>query len=217
MLSYRPLALSLARRYSAGRTHDPDLEQVACEGLVKAIQRFDPEHGASFTSFALPTILGEIRRYVRNSAWSAHVPRRLQERTLTLTRARDCLEAERGRPLSVADLAATLGWAEEEVAETLCAGAARSAVSFDPHGDADDDASPSARLGAVDPGFDRVDCVSAIAGALPALAPEEQEVIRLRFGGDFTQSQIAKWMGCSRSQVGRLLDSGLDRLRVEAA
>ena len=218
VLSYRPLAHALARRYTPGQLADADLDQAACEGLIKAIQRFDPARGIPFTSFALPTILGEVRRYLRDTAWCAHVPRALKERAHILSLTRERLTTETGRPPSAAQLAAALGWAQEDVVEALSAVAARSGLPYDVAAPADSEvASLIDHTGEVDPGYELVECATSVARALPFLPPEERDVIRLRFGDDLTQRQIAKRLGYSRSRVGRLLTRGLDRLRAEAA
>lgn len=216
VVSYRALAHSLARRYTTDSMPDADLEQAACEGLVKAIQRYDPTRGVPFTSFALPTILGEVRRYLRDTAWNAHVPRSLKERVRTLMATRDRLVSEQGHAPSATELAAELDWSPEEVVEALSASAARAAVPLETSAE-DEDGSLLDRFGHVDPGFDLVDCSHAVASALPKLPVDERRVIHLRFGGDLTQRQIASELGFSRSHVGRLLSSGLDRLRAEAA
>ncbi len=143
VVRFRPLAMSLARRYASGGYPLDDLQQVACLGLVKALRRFDPDRGVSFTSFAGPTILGELRRFCRDTAWPAHVPRGMQERVRELRRASDELAAARGCVSAAADLATELGWAEEDVVETMVAAASRSTVSLERWGDDDQDACPA--------------------------------------------------------------------------
>ena len=218
MLSYRPLAHSLARRYAAGRPADGDLEQAACEGLVKAIIRFDPARGTPFTTFAVPTILGEVRRFLRDTGWAAHVPRGIKERALELGVAREQLLSLHGREPSVAELARATSRCPEEVVEALMASASRAAVPLHDVQPGDHDGLAVAdRLGAEDPGYEHAVLADAVAGAMPALTADERAVVALRFGGDLTQRQIAERLGCSRSRVGRLLDSGIGRLRAEAA
>jgi RNA polymerase sigma-B factor len=213
VVSYRPLACSLARRYATGGHVDADLEQAACEGLVKAIQRFDPDRGTPFTSFAVPTVLGEVRRYLRDTVWPAHVPRKVQERVRAIRQAKEAHAALHDRVPSAAELAVALGCTEEEVVEALTAAATARTVSLEGERD-DGDAQPVAdRLGRPDPAYDLVEHRAAIADAFPALPVEEQAVVRLRFGGDLTQRQIAAQLGYSRSHVGRLLGSALDHLR----
>ena len=218
VVSYAPLARSLARRYARGGAADPDLEQVACEGLVKALQRFDPDRGTPFTSFALPTILGELRRFIRDTSWCAHVPRRVQERVQAVRRATDAFTARNGRPPTAPELADAARCTVEDVVEALAASATCRTVSFDAEpADDDDGATLADRLGTDDPAFEHVEHLASIERALPGLAPEEQAVIRLRFAADLSQREIALRLGVSRSHVGRLLERSLDHLRAVAA
>src|SRR3954469_14599824 len=130
VVSYRPLACALARRYSSAPAGD-DLEQAACEGLVKALLRFDPDRDTPFTSFAVPTILGEVRRYLRDTVWPAHVPRKVQERLRLVRQAGDRFSAAHGRAPSVAELVTALQLGEEEVIEALTAAATSRTASLD--------------------------------------------------------------------------------------
>jgi RNA polymerase sigma-B factor len=217
VVSYRPLACSLAKRYSSGPHGDPDLEQAACEGLVKALQRFDPDRGTPFTSFAVPTILGEVRRYLRDTVWPAHVPRKIQERVRRVRRAGEEFSAGFGRAPTVPELAATLRLSEEEVVEALTAASTSRTSSLDAERSDLDGFTLADQLGSIDPAYEQVECLTAIERAFPALPIEEQTVVRLHFGGDLTQRQIAAQLGVSRSHVGRLLGSALDHLRETAA
>jgi RNA polymerase sigma-B factor len=215
--SYRPLACSLARRYARGPQGDPDLEQAACEGLVKALQRFDPGRGTPFTSFAVPTILGEIRRYVRDTAWPAHVPRQVQERVRAIRVLAERHSADHGRLPSVAELASTLACSDEAVVDALSAATTSRTVSLEAERDDEEGLALVDRLGAEDPGYEQVDCLTDIGRVFGLLPEDEQRVIELHFRDDLTQRQIAARLGFSRSHVGRLLGSGLDRLRETAA
>ena len=188
VLSYRPLARALARRYVTAAGGREDLEQAAYEGLIKAIHRFEPERGAAFASFAVPTILGELRRYLRDTAWPAHVPRSLQERV------REVRAAGRGlqrcaRPPSDrhASSPASLACDDEAVVEALGVSSALSVVPLDaPSRDHDAPASVAEQVGVDDPGFERVECLAAIEeGAADAHARAEgRSPAALRRGPD---------------------------------
>lgn len=217
VLSYRPLARGLARRYEASGSRE-DLEQVACEGLIKAIKRFDPDRGYAFTSFAVPTILGELRRYRRDTAWAVHVPRAVQERIQALRAASDRLTAATGRTPTARELADWLECDEEQVVEALCAAASLTVVPLNRSSGADGDADTVAdRLGMADPGYDQVDCLAAIEDALGKLSAAEMTVIKLRFGDELTQREIAGRLQVSRSEVARVLRGAVERLRSVAA
>lgn len=217
VLRYRPLAYSLARRYAGAGHSREDLEQVACVGLVKAVRRFDPERGCAFSTFAVPTILGELRRFCRDTGWTAHVPRGMQERARAVRRTSDELAARSGETPTVDRLAADLGWREEEVVEALTASGTRWAVPLDsPLEEGDGRHTPLDRLGDVDPGFDRVECLAAIETALPALSSREQQVLRLRFEEDLRLNEIAARLGLPEGRVSRLLKSAVGTLRRHA-
>jgi RNA polymerase sigma-B factor len=217
VLSYRPLARALARRYETVGARD-DLEQAACEGLIKAIQRFDPDRGCAFTSFAVPTILGELRRYRRDTGWAVRVPRALQERVQAVRTATDRLTAAWGRAPTVRELADWVGCDEEEVIEALCATTSLSVVPLDGPSGADGDAGDAVvdRLGIAEPGYEQVEYLEAIEGALGALNPTEMTVIKLRFADDLTQREIAGRLEVSRSEVARVLSGAVERLRSVA-
>jgi RNA polymerase sigma-B factor len=216
VLSYRPLARALARRYETVSSRE-DLEQAACEGLIKAIQRFDPDRGHAFTSFAVPTILGELRRYRRDTGWAVRVPRAIQERVQALRAATDRLTAASGRAPTARELAHTLGCSQEEVVEAMCAASSSSVVPL--HGAAgpeDGAGRPVDRLGAAEPGYEYVECLAAIESALAALSPAELSVITLRFRHDLTQREIAGRLHVSRSEVARVERGAVERLRSAA-
>ena len=215
VLSYRPLARALARRYATAAGARDDLEQAAYEGLIKAIQRFEPERRAAFASFAVPTILGELRRYLRDTAWPAHVPRSLQERVREVRAAAEEFSAARGRHPSVRELAHEMGCEDEPVAEAVGVSSALSVVPLDaPARDLEGSASFAEQVGIDDPGFERVECLAAIEEALPLLTRGQKMVLRLHFGEDLTQRQIAGRLGVSRSEVARDLGQAIARLRA---
>lgn len=217
VISYRPLARALARRYESSGGKE-DLEQVACEGLIKAIQRFDPDRGYAFTSFAVPTILGELRRYRRDTGWAVRVPRALQERVQAVRAVTERVTTASGRAPTANELAHWLGCEEEAIVDALCAASSLTAVPLDGPWGADDDGDTIAdRLGDADPAYDEIECLAAIEDALGALSPTEMTVIKLRFGEDLTQREIARRLYVSRSEVARVLTGAVERLRAVAA
>jgi RNA polymerase sigma-B factor len=213
--SYLPLARSLARRYLGAREPVEDLVQVASLGLVKAIDRFDPERGIAFSSFAVPTILGELRRYFRDCGWAVHVPRGTQERALRAEQAVREIGGLGGRSPSVRELAEYLEWEIGEVLEALEAGGAHHAASLDapaPGGEHEEH-SLADSLGARDERLAIVEARLSIAAAARRLPTRERLVLRMRFVEDLTQSQIAAELGVSQMQISRVLRSALSRLR----
>jgi RNA polymerase sigma-B factor len=216
VLSYRPLARALARRYATGARED--LEQAAYEGLIKAIHRFEPERGAAFASFAVPTILGELRRHLRDTAWPAHLPRALQERVREVRAAAEDFSAAHGRNPTPGELALHIGCGDEAVLEALGVSSALSVVPLDaPVRDRDlSTVSVADQIGDDDPGFERVECLASIEEALPTLSRGQRTVLRLHFAEDLTQREIAGRLGVSRSEVTRDLGAALARLRAVA-
>lgn len=212
---YLPLARRLARRYAGAREPVEDLVQVACLGLVKAIDRFDPERGVAFSSFAVPTILGELRRYFRDCGWAVHVPRGTQERALRAEQALRELTGRSGRAASVQDVAEYLEWEIEEVLDALEAGAAHHAVSLDAPAPGEDgeERSMADSLGGCDGRIDLVEARLSVAAAARFLPARERLVLRMRFIDDMTQSRIAAELGVSQMQISRILRSALNRLR----
>jgi RNA polymerase sigma-B factor len=218
VLRHRPLARRLARRFArAGRPLD-DLEQVACEGLIKAARRFDRARGCAFTSFAVPTILGELRRFCRDTGWVVHVPRGVQERVLEVRRAARDLAAERGgRQPTVGDLATRVGCDEDEVVEALWVAHSSGSVPLKDDGadtDLREPRGPRAWLAYDDPGYEHVECLTALESALPALTRVQREVMRLHFAEELSRHEIAARLGLSPTRAGRLLYGALDALRV---
>jgi RNA polymerase sigma-B factor len=213
--AHRGLAQQLARRFR-GRGQSPDdLEQVAVLGLLKAVERFEPERGLAFTTFATPTIVGELKRHFRDATWSVRVPRRLQEHVLAISNVVGPLGQQLGRPPMVAEVAAATGFSEESVLEAMEANRAYSAGSLDaPTGDRDDaDAGLASRLGEADPGHADVEHRMLVESLLEELPERERTIVRLRFWDGWTQSQIADSIGISQMHVSRLLTRTLDRLR----
>ena len=214
---FMPLARSLARRY--GRSSEPfeDLLQVASLGLLKALDRYDADRGHPFPSFAVPTILGEMRRYFRDSGWAVHVPRGAQERALKVRDAQERLANERGRAPTVNQLAEYLEFDSEEVIDALQAIQAYETLSLDaPRPGAPENASFAESIGEDDERFERVELGLTVASGVQELAPREQEILHMRFADDLTQTQIAARVGISQMQVSRLLRRSLDKLRASA-
>jgi RNA polymerase sigma-B factor len=215
VVSYRPLARGLARRYATASPSTEDLEQVAYEGLIKAIQRFDPHKGSAFTSFAVPTILGELRRYLRDTVWPAHVPRPLQERIREVRLAAAAFTARHGRSPTARDIADALHCDIEAVVDALEVTSSLSVASLDaPAADPESGRlSPAELVGNDDPGYERVECLATIEQALPALPSGQKRALRLHFGEDLTSREIARRLGVSRSAAARELDAAVTTLR----
>lgn len=215
---YLPLARSLARRYDRGSEPLDDLTQIASLALLKAIDRFDPQHGAAFSSFAVPTIVGELKRYFRDYGWSVRVPRALQELALRAQREREEFAAEHGHAPTAAQLAQRLGVDIEQLLEAREAVGSRRAASLDrPREDADDDELPVRELGAEDPGFAAAENAATISRLTAGLSQYEREVLRLRFDEDLTQSEIGARIGCSQMHVSRILRRAIAHLQAQAA
>ncbi|MGI8506372.1 MAG: SigB/SigF/SigG family RNA polymerase sigma factor [Solirubrobacteraceae bacterium] len=210
---FMPLARWVARRFEAGRSAE-DIRQVAYLGLLKAIDRFDPDHGNSFTTFAIPTISGEIRRHLRDCSWAAHVPRSLQERALQVRRASDALTRRRGRPPTAPELASALGQSCEWVLEALTAAGAYSASSLDtPVGAGGCTTSEGHEEPAVlDDGFQRVIERDLLRHALASLPERQRQMVGMRYFGGYTQSRIAAEFGVSQMQVSRVLRKALQEM-----
>ena len=205
---FRPLARRLARRYAGPNEPLEDLAQVAYLGLLGAVDRFDPERGVRFSSFAIPTILGELKRYFRNNGWSVHVPRGAQEMALRVDRANRTLSADTGRVPSVDEVARYLEVSLEDVIAGLDAGSAHYSVSLDSPalpGDTGEAQSLGDGLGSRDAGYELVDTKLSIAAAITHLPHLERRALALRLGEDLKQTEIAERMGCSQMQVSRLL------------
>lgn len=211
VVEHRGLAAYLARRFARRGEPLEDLEQVALVGLWKAARRFDPGRGARFATYATVTVVGELKRHLRDRAWAVRPPRRLQERYLEVARAAEELGQRHGRSPAVAEVAAHLGFEPEDVVEALEAGRAFASVSLDAPPDPE---RPSAGAGADDPGFARADDRALVEGLLARLPAREQEVLRLRFFEHRTQNEIAARVGVSQVHVSRLLARSLATLRA---
>jgi RNA polymerase sigma-B factor len=209
-----PLVEYLARRFRNRGEWLDDLTQVATIGLIKSIDRFDLERGVEFSTYATPTIVGEIKRHFRDKGWAVRVPRRLQELKLALTKAIGDLAQRLGRAPTVAELAAHLQMSEEDVLEGLESANAYSTVSLDAPDSGDEDAPAVAEsLGMVDDALEGVEYRESLKPLLERLPPREKRILLLRFFGNMTQSQIATELGISQMHVSRLLAKTLAQLR----
>ncbi len=213
---FTPLARGLARRYERSSEPLDDLLQVAMLGLLKAIDRFDLDRGTAFASFAVPTILGEMRRYFRDCGWGVHVPRGLQERALKVGEARQTLTSDLGRSPTVGELATYLELSIEEVGEALQTARAYDMVSLDAPrgGEEDDSGSLGESIGRTDSRYELVELDATICGALGELPKRERRILHMRFVEELTQTQIAQRVGISQMQVSRLLRRSLERVRL---
>src|SRR3954467_10001886 len=211
---YMPLARSLALRYRRASEPLDDLVQVASVGLVKAVDRWDPERGLAFSSYAVPTILGELRRYFRDSTWDVRPARDLQELCLAVEEARETLWAELSRSPTVADLAHRLERHEEEIVEALQATEGRSVRSLDApvHDEDNDSASAGDLIGGPDEEFARVEAGVTLERLTSVLDERAREILRLRFHEDLLQSEIAEIVGCSQMHISRIIRSSLEKL-----
>jgi RNA polymerase sigma-B factor len=211
---YMPLARSLALRYRRASEPLEDLMQVAAMGLLKAVDRWDPDRGLAFSSYAVPTILGEIRRYFRDVTWDVRPARDLQELCLSVEDARERLWGALGRSPTVADLAERLGRSPEEIVDALQASEGRTLRSLDAPMLEDDGASASVgeMVGEADVGYDRVEAQLTVERLTAVLDPRAREILRLRFQEDMLQSEVAERVGCSQMHVSRIIRASLDRL-----
>jgi RNA polymerase sigma-B factor len=210
-----PLVEYLARRFRNRGEPLDDLVQVATIGLIKSVDRFDLERGVEFSTYATPTIVGEIKRHFRDKGWAIRVPRRLQELKLSLTKATSELSQRLGRSPTVAELAGHLEMTEEEVLEGLESANAYSAVSLDaPDGGDDDSPAVADTLGVEDESLEGVEYRESLKPLLDQLPPREKRILLLRFFGNMTQSQIAADLGISQMHVSRLLARTLTQLRA---
>jgi RNA polymerase sigma-B factor len=216
---FRPLARDLALRYTYTDEPFDDLQQVACLGLIKAIDRFEPGRGTKFTSYAAPTILGELKRHFRDKGWALHVPRDLQERAMAVNRETEALSKKLGRSPKVREVAKVLRCSVEEVLEATEAAASYEATSLNAPATRDDEESAALvdLLGGEDPAYELVERRDAIASTWRALPEIERHVLELRFMHDLTQREIGERIGYSQMHVSRLLRRALIRLETAAA
>jgi RNA polymerase sigma-B factor len=214
-----PLARQLAMRYQRRSESLEDLVQVANLALVKAIDRFDPERGTALSTYAVPTILGELRRYFRDAGWSVHMSRELQERTLKVEHVSERLTSQHSRSPSVAEVAAEMDLPEEDVVEALQASTAYQSASLDEQIYEEDGSGSTLMdvLGGEDDGFELVEDRSATHSAMRVLDERARKIVELRFIAGMTQSQIGDELGVSQMHVSRLLRRALATLRDTAA
>lgn len=208
-----PLVEHLARRFRNRGEPLDDLTQVATIGLIKSVDRFDPERGVEFSTYATPTVVGEIKRHFRDKGWAVRVPRRLQELRLSLTTATAELSQRHGRSPTVHELAEKLGISEEEVLEGLESANAYSTLSLDVPDTDDESPAVADTLGAYDEALEGVEYRESLKPLLEDLPPREKRILLLRFFGNMTQSQIAQEVGISQMHVSRLLARTLAQLR----
>ena len=218
---FLPLARQLAGRYrNAGESHE-DLVQVACVGLVKAVDRFEPERGYAFSKYAVPTMLGELKRHFRDKGWAVHVSRSTQELTLRVSEALGTLPAKLGRSPRPRDVAEAIGEPIENVLEAMEAATAYEATSLDaprPGSEDDDDGwSYGDSMATEERGYELVEIGESLRGTIAALPERERMILRLRFEEDLTQAEIAERVGVSQMHVSRLLRRSLDRLEAAGA
>lgn len=216
ILRFLPLARKLARRYAATSIPNEDLAQVASLALLKAVDRFDPERGGTFEAFAVPTILGELRRHFRDTSWAVHVARGAKERAHDVQEATELLGRRQGRSPSVQEIAQYLELSEEEVLDALRASQAFIAKSLDAPVQVGDDESETtlvSQIGAEDPSYQQLEMTMLAGEGLEMLSEDERCLLRMRFAREMTQSEIGRELGVSQMQVSRLLSSTLGRLR----
>ncbi len=214
-IRHLPLAHHLARRYSRRADFD-DLYQVASFALLKAIDRFDPDRGLAFTSFAVPTIVGELKRYFRDHGWAVRVPRDLQELKLRVDRATESLTSTLGRSPTPGELAAETGASVEQVLEALAARTAHYPDSLDRPVDEDSDEAFGLSVGGEDPDFGRAEDAADVKRLMRSLSEREREILRLRFEEDLTQAEIADKLGLSQMHISRLIRRSIATLQRAA-
>jgi RNA polymerase sigma-B factor len=210
---FLPLARHLAGRYCVGTERD-DLEQVAAIGLIKSIDRFDPSRGIAFSSFAVPTILGELKRHFRDLGWSVRVPRALQELSTRVTHAVEELTGELGRTPTTQEIAGHCGVSEEQVLEARATVTAHRAISLDQPAREDDDDAGRQLIGREDGGYAEVEQAADLERLLARLSERERIVLRLRFHEDLVQREIAERIGISQMHVSRLIAHAINTLRT---
>lgn len=213
-----PLAKHIALRFKGRGEAIEDLEQVARIGLVNAVNRFDPSKGSSFLSFAIPTMMGEIRRYFRDRSWSVSVPRAAKENHLRIGPAVEDLTSRLGRAPTIDEIAHEIGLGREAVNDALLAGFAHTPESIDAtHAGSDDERTMADQLAVDDTGFEFVDQFLSVKPLLALLTDEQRAVLKMRFFDELTQSQIATKLGCSQMQISRMLARTLQFLRDRAS
>ena len=215
---FLPLARSLARRYERGGEPLEDLVQVASVALVKAIDRYDPARGYAFSSFAVPTIAGELKRHFRDQTWMVRPPRGIQETTLRVEAALARLTQQLDRSPTTGELADAVGVSDEAILEAMQARSARGALSLHaPQGDPGDAMTLQDTLGAEDPDIDRAETRAELDRLMANVSPRAREMLRMRFEEDMTQAEIGAAIGISQMQVSRILRQTIVALREVAA
>jgi len=214
---HMPLVRQLARRYAYTSEPLDDLVQVGSVGLLQALSRYDPRVGSSFKAYAVPTILGELRRHFRDTAWSVHLPRSLQERTRSVQLAMASLQATLGRSPTIAEIAERIQATSEQVIEAMEARMAYRVESLDAPAEPGDERDKWRMAGAVDGGFDTAEQSAFLSRALNALPERERALVRLRFEEDLSQSEIGRRLGISQMHVSRLLRRALARMETIAS
>jgi RNA polymerase sigma-B factor len=215
VVRFLPLARQLAARYARPPEPFEDVYQVACMALVKAVDRYDADREVAFSSYAVPTIVGEIKRYYRDHTWVVHVPRDLAELAVRVQRTTADLTSRTGRPATLAEIAAELGVGEDEVRQARDAIRARRPTPLEL--DDDDDAARAPGLdtchGVEEPGYERAEQRALLAELLRHVPPRDRAAVCLYFQGDLTQADIGARLGVSQMQVSRILERSLARLR----
>ncbi len=211
------LAEYLARRFTNRGEPLDDLVQVAALGLLKAVDRFDPERGLEFSTYATPTIVGELKRHFRDKGWAVRVPRRVQELHLRLGSVVSTLSQEKGRSPTIGEIAQAAAVSEEEVLEAIEAGHAYRFTSLDAPAGGDEDGSLSSQLGSEDQGLIDSEHRVTLSPLIAQFPPRERMILHLRFFEGLTQSEIAGRLGISQMHVSRLLARSLSQLRSQAA
>jgi RNA polymerase sigma-B factor len=209
---FLPLARRLARRYQRRGEPIDDLVQVASLGLLKAIDRFDPARQTALSSFATPTILGELKRYFRDHGWAVRVPRGLQERIVRVEEATEALWRELGRPPTPDEVAERTQGTVEQVLEARQAAGARWAISLDPTGDEENAGAPADSLAVDEPGFRLAEDAATTERLMRVLTAREREILRLHFREDLHQAEVAERVGISPTHVARLLTQSIEAL-----
>ena len=216
---FLPIARRLAARYVRADEPFDDVFQVACIGLVKAVERYDPDRGVAFSSYAVPTISGEIKRYFRDHSWAVRVPRDTKDLAVRVDAVVRNFTRERGRAPSVEDVAAAVGSTLEDVLEAMHASSAARCASLDePRASGDEEAGETRgeATGVADDGFERAEERALLESLMESLSPREREVLRLRFQEDMTQAEIGERVGISQMQISRVLRQALGRLHILA-
>ncbi|ASK61246.1 RNA polymerase sigma factor SigB [Virgibacillus phasianinus] len=216
VLTYKDLVESIARKYSKNSSIHEDLAQVGMIGLLAAIRRFDASYGKSFESFAIPTIIGEIKRFIRDKTWSVHVPRRIKELGPKIKKAIDELTISDQKSPTVREIAAHLDVSEEDILETMEMGKSYKALSVDRKVEADSDGSTVAILDLVgndENGYENVDQKLLLEKILPILTEREQEILRCTYFDNLSQKETGELLGISQMHVSRLQRRALLKLR----